>query len=123
MDSKRWTVLLGSLALAACSNLDGRESKSSIGDASRPNAARAADADDEEDDDDGEAIALDQVPASVKQAAQNAVAGLVLASCEKETEDGVVVYSLTGTANGETVEVEVTASGTVQEIERGEDDD
>jgi len=70
-----------------------------------------------------EAIALADVPAHVKQAALNAVPGLVLTEAEREIEKGVTIYSLTGTVNGQRHEVEVTADGQVKEIESQADDD
>ncbi len=68
-------------------------------------------------------IPLDQVPANIKKAAQAALPGLVLEEAERETEDGTVVYSLEGTADGEEYEVEVSAAGKVLEVERDDDDD
>ncbi|MEQ1893035.1 MAG: hypothetical protein ABL998_10865 [Planctomycetota bacterium] len=79
--------------------------------------------DGEEDDDDEEKIALDQVPAAVKKAAEAAVAGFVAESAEKETEEGALHYCIHGHANGEFVEIEVNEQGKVLEIERGEDED
>jgi hypothetical protein len=70
-----------------------------------------------------EAIALADVPAHVKQAALDAVPGLVLTEAEREIEKGVTIYSLTGTVNGQRHEVEVTADGQVKEIESQADDD
>ncbi len=76
------------------------------------------------DSDDGEEkIPLDQVPADVKNAAQAALPGLVLEEAERETEDGTVVYSLEGRADGEEYEFEVSAAGKVLEVERDDDDD
>ena len=76
------------------------------------------------DSDDGEEeIPLDQVPANVKNAAQAALPGFVLEGAERETEDGTVVYSLEGTADGEEYEVEVSAAGKVLEIEKEDDDE
>ncbi len=90
-------------------------------DDTRPVVAMAAvDAD---SDDGEEEIPLDQVPANVKSAAQAAVPGLVLEEAERETEDGTVVYSLEGTADGQEYEVEVSAAGKVLEIEKEDDDD
>ncbi len=68
-------------------------------------------------------IHLDQVPANIKKAAQAALPGLVLEEAERETEDGTVVYSLEGSADGEEYEVEVSAVGKVLEVERDDDDD
>ncbi len=64
-----------------------------------------------------EAVPLDEVPAEVKQAALDAVPGLVLERASSEVEDGVVVYELEGTAGGKRVEVELAADGKVLEIE------
>ncbi len=90
-------------------------------DDTRPVVAMAAvDAD---SDDGEEEIPLDQVPANVKSAAQAAVPGLILEEAERETEDGTVVYSLEGTADGQEYEVEVSAAGKVLEIEKEDDDD
>ena len=93
-------------------------------------AQTSADDDGDDDDDDGEeaeddeeAIALDQVPAAVKKAAEAAVAGFVAESAEKETEEGALHYCIHGHANGEFVEIEVDEQGKVLEIERGEDED
>ena len=69
-------------------------------------------------DDDGSAVPLDRVPAAAKQAAVDAVPGLVLERASRETEDGIVVYELEGTAGGHKVEVEVTAEGKILEIEK-----
>jgi uncharacterized membrane protein YkoI len=82
-------------------------------------------ADDEGDDGESEvAVALDQVPEAIKQAALDAVPGLVLKSAEKETEAGTLMYCLEGTAGGERVEVEVRAAdANVLEVERGDDED
>ncbi len=82
-------------------------------------------ADDDDRDEDGDehehdvAVALTDVPQLVLDAAQAALPGVVLTSAEIEQEDGQVVYSLSGTLAGEAVEIEVSATGTVLEIERG----
>jgi uncharacterized membrane protein YkoI len=80
--------------------------------------------DDEGDDDDGEEqeIALSEVPAIVMQAALAAVPGLIVEEAELEIENGATVYDLEGTAQGEEVEVEVSAEGKVLEIEHGEEE-
>lgn len=62
-------------------------------------------------------VPLDQVPAAVKQAVLDAVPGFVLERASRETEDGLVVDDLEGTADGKKVDVEVTAEGKVLEIE------
>jgi uncharacterized membrane protein YkoI len=112
-------VVLGCLAVG-CGSVQDRSVKAQ---ASGP-AHAMVDDDDEGDDESEEAVALSQVPEAIKQAALAAVPGLVLSSAEKETEDGTLLYSLEGSAGGETVEVEVRASDSkVLEIERGEDDE
>lgn len=81
---------------------------------------------DEEGDEEGdeeEAVPLEQVPEAVKQAAAAAVPGFVASSAELESEHGTRLYSLSGRADGEEVEIEVTPEGKVLEIERGDDDD
>lgn len=116
-------VLLGYLA-ASCGAVQ------DVQDGGRPTVDRTTtvtvtDDDDEEDDGDEneQAIALDQVPAAVKKAAEAAVPGFVLESAEKETEEGALHYCLEGTAGGEAVEIEVSPDAKVLEIERGEDDE
>lgn len=108
--------ILGGLA-ASCGSVQEVKSQSHSG-------AKVAATEDDEDDGEEEGdedIALDQVPASVKKAAEAAVPGFVLKEAEKETEKGVQIYSLEGTAGGEAVEIEVSTDGKVLEVERGED--
>jgi uncharacterized membrane protein YkoI len=79
--------------------------------------------DDDEGEDDGEQeIPLSEVPDHVRQAAMNAVPGLVLEEAAVETEDGAMVYELEGEANGQEYEVEVNEDGQVLEIELDEDE-
>ena len=66
-------------------------------------------------------IAPDAIPMKVSKAAQEAVPGLRIASADKETENGVVVYDIRGTADGVAYEVEVDENGNVGEIEKGDD--
>ena len=73
--------------------------------------------------DDDEDFPLDQLPQNVKDAALGAVAGIVLTAAERETENGVVIYSIAGTANGKSYEVEVSTAGVVLEIEDEDDDE
>ena len=75
------------------------------------------DDEDEEGDDEEQAIPLDQVPALVLQAAQKAVPGLIVEEAELEVENDVTVYGLEGSAAGKEVEVEVSATGQVLEVE------
>jgi hypothetical protein len=69
-----------------------------------------------------EKVALDQVPAAVKDASVKAVASLTLTEAEKEVKNGAVVYELKGTASGKEYEVKVSADGKVlkAEEEKGE---
>lgn len=69
-----------------------------------------------------EAHAID-APANVLEAAKIAVPGLVVSRTETEIERGVRIYDVTGTANGKTYEVEVTADGKVTDIDDDEGDD
>jgi len=80
---------------------------------------------DDDDDNDGTevSIPLDQVPPAVMTAAKKAVPGAKFVEAETEVENGVRVYCLAGTADGEPVEVEVSAAGKVLEIERGDEED
>jgi hypothetical protein len=89
-------------------------------DRGRARAARSTAAAKEDAD---EKVALDAVPQNVKDAAVAAVPGLVLESAEREVEKGIVVYDLEGKAAGLRYEVEVTAAGKVQEIEKGDEED
>ena len=120
----RWMtgLVLGCLAASCGSVQDVRQGSEHK---SEPGKTQVMDDDDDEDgDDDEQAIALDQVPAAVKKAAEAAVPGFVLKSAETETEEGSLNYCLEGTAGGEAVEVEVRASDNkVVEIEHGEDED
>ena len=79
----------------------------------------------DDDREDGEEVdvALADVPASVLSAAKKAVPGIAFTGAEKETEDGVVVYSIEGEAEGKRYEVEVDAKGKILEVEEGDDDD
>jgi hypothetical protein len=70
-----------------------------------------------------EVVAKDQVPATVLKAAQAAVPGFELKRAEKEVEGGTTLYSLEGTANGKSCEIEVTTDGRVLEIEDEDDGD
>jgi uncharacterized membrane protein YkoI len=69
-----------------------------------------------------EKVPLEAVPRNVIDAASAAVPGLVIEQAERELERGLVVYELSGKANGKRVEVEVSAEGKVLEVENGGDD-
>lgn len=91
-------------------------------------AAQADDDDDGPGDDDGDeadeqerAVALADVPRAVLDAANAAVPGATWTSAIVEVEDGAEVYELTGTVDGGEVEVEVSATGKVLEIEHDDD--
>ena len=62
-------------------------------------------------------IPLDKVPATAIKAAENALPGIRLTEAEIELEDGVEVYELEGERDGKQFEIEVTADGTILEIE------
>jgi hypothetical protein len=114
------SLALGALAVGCGSVQDVKADPGGSG--ARAEADDDDDAGDDGDDDEVE-VALDQVPAAIRDAALAAVPGLVLSGAEKETEEGSLHYCLEGTAGGQRVEVEVRASDAeVVEVERGEDD-
>jgi uncharacterized membrane protein YkoI len=123
MRTKAWMLgVLGGLLVVGCTRTrEIRDDSKQRGDLSLTHAVADDDDDGEEDGDVN--LALSDVPDSVKQAALAAVPGLVLTFAERETEDGGVVYSLAGTANGKSYEVEVNEAGQVVEIEEGDDED
>lgn len=103
-------------ALCACAAASSTDSKNGAdGAAAAPRGAVHAESGESE-----ETVALDSVPADVRSAASGAVAGIVFCKAERETENGATVYTLCGTANGKTYEVEVSAAGKVLEVEGGE---
>lgn len=72
---------------------------------------------------DEEKIPLEQVPQVVKDAAQKAVPGIVIAEVEKEVENGAVVFEVEGTAGGKEYELKISAAGQVLKTEVEDDDD
>jgi uncharacterized membrane protein YkoI len=80
---------------------------------------------DDDDDDDGAEVSvpLNEVPAAAMAAAKKAVPGAKFDEAESEMENGVKVYCIEGTVDGEEVEVEVTADGKVLEVEKGDDEE
>ena len=77
-------------------------------------------------DDDEEMVALADVPASVLEAANKAVTGGEVTAVEKEDEDGEIIYDVEKVVDGVEYEIEVTAGGVVNEVEKEgdeEDDD
>lgn len=88
-------------------------------------SAHATEADDEEEDDDDADdvdVALSALPSAVKTTALGAVAGIVLEKAEKETEDGPVVYSIEGKANGKSYCIEVAEDGSLIGVEDDDED-
>lgn len=63
-------------------------------------------------------LAMDEVPAVVRTAAEGAVPGIVLTEAELETEDGRQLYEMTGMKDGVEYEIDVTPTGEVIEVER-----
>jgi len=76
--------------------------------------------------DDEEIVPLADVPASVLEAANEAVPGGEITAVEKEDEDGEIIYDVVKVVDGVEYEIEVTADGVVNEVEKEgdkEDDD
>lgn len=119
---KKEVLALAGFSLAAlvasCSGPE--KSRHAYGAADGSASVRSGDDDNGDDEQD---IALDAIPASVSAAALARLPGLVITAAETETEDGVLVYSLEGTVDGERHEIEVSAAGTVLEVETGADDE
>jgi uncharacterized membrane protein YkoI len=67
-------------------------------------------------------IAVADLPANIRAAAEKAVPGIVIEEAEVETENGVDVYEVEGGANGKEYEIEIGSSGEVLEIEEEVDD-
>jgi hypothetical protein len=70
-------------------------------------------------------VALADVPAVVKEAAQKAVPGIVLTEAEKQTKGAEVVYELDGKVGDKEYELKITAEGKVlkTKVEDAGDDD
>jgi hypothetical protein len=121
MKTSTWTWIppAGALLAFGCSGT--RDVRSEKG-----NTSTTAQSEDDEGEEvfeeDEEVVALDQVPEAVKQAARDAVPGIVLVEAEREGGESGIVYCVHGRAAGEFVEVEVDPSGKVLEIERGDDE-
>jgi hypothetical protein len=113
-----WLLVLPPLSLALCSCAASSATPQSGGELSAPAPAGASLAEAGESE---ENVALDSVPSAVRTAAQGAVSGISFSGAERETENGATVYTLRGTANGKTYEVEVSAAGKVLEVEDGDD--
>ena len=111
------------LLTVACASGQGTDPGAS-GDPAEANTALVADDDEDGEEQESEqVVSLASVPAAAKQAALDAVPGLVLHEAEEERHRGEIAWCLHGTADGVFTEVEVTASGEVLEIEQGEEDD
>jgi hypothetical protein len=66
-------------------------------------------------------IALSEVPAVVLAAATNAVPGIKLTEAEVQMTEKGDVYEVEGIANGESVEIRISADGKDVEVGRGDD--
>lgn len=111
---ERLTALVIVLSVLGCAQTGSKKGDASMSGGNRAVAANPGDE---------ETVALDQVPESVRKAAEAAVPGFAIKSAEKEVENGTTLYCLEGTAGGKPCEVEVTADGKVLEIEDQDDDD
>jgi hypothetical protein len=69
-----------------------------------------------------EKVALDQAPAAVLKAAQDAVKGITLTEAERETKGAAVVYELKGNVGDKEYEVQVSADGKVLKVEEEKGD-
>lgn len=78
-------------------------------------------ADDDEDDSDVD-VPIDEVPQAIKDAAVARLPGFVITEAEREVENGVTLYSLEGTVDGQSWEVEVGLDGTIIEVEQEDDE-
>ena len=92
-------TLFACAALAACASAS-RESK------------------EEGDEKDEAKVAVVDVPAAVRHAAEAAVPGIVITKAAKETDEGKEYYEVSGTVAGSKVDVLVTPEGEVVEVER-----
>jgi uncharacterized membrane protein YkoI len=89
--------------------------------------------DDDDEDDDGDddgaenevEVTIDQVPDFVKAAILAAAGSNPIKEIEKETENGQTTYEAEWIANGQEVEITVTADGTVvkRKAKKADDDD
>jgi len=67
-----------------------------------------------------EKIALDQLPAAVKAAAEQAVKGIVLTEAEKATKKGEVIYEVAGKVGDKEYEIKISADGKVLKVEEAD---
>jgi uncharacterized membrane protein YkoI len=80
---------------------------------------------DDDDDEDEEEVSIDQVPAVVKATILKEAQGGTIEEIERETEDGKTIYEAEVVINGQEVEIEVAADGTLlsKEVDDDNDDD
>jgi uncharacterized membrane protein YkoI len=69
-------------------------------------------------DDKPEKIAADKIPAKIKATIEGRLPGAEVTSCEKETEDGKVVYDCELKQKGRKYEMDILEDGTLMEIEK-----
>jgi len=81
------------------------------------------DDDDDEDEDDEELVSIDQVPAAVKATILKEAQGGTIKEIERENEDGRIIYEAEVIIDGQEVEIEVAADGTLLSKEVEDDDD
>lgn len=81
--------------------------------------------DDDEDDEDEEEVLINQVPAAVKATILEEAQGGTIKEIERETKDGKTIYEAEVIINGEEVEIEVAADGTLlsKKVEDADDED
>ena len=79
--------------------------------------------DDDDEDEDEQEVSLNEVPEVVKATILKEADGAEIGEVVKETEDGQIVYEAEFVINGQEVEIEVAADGTLLEKEIENDDD
>lgn len=73
-------------------------------------------------DDDDVTVPISEVPAKVLDAANSRVPGGEITAVEMDVEDGVTIYDVIKVVDGVRYEIEVTADGVVNEVEKGDED-
>jgi len=71
----------------------------------------------EEEDEEEDELSLEQVPDAAREAILRAAKGAKIEEVERETENGLTLYEAEWRINGRKCAVEVTADGTVVELE------
>ncbi len=74
------------------------------------------------DNDDDVKVSISDVPTKVLDAANSKVSGGEITAVEKDVEDGVTIYDVVKVVDGVEYEIEVTAVGVVNEVEKGGED-